>query len=74
MAAEYTFREFKRAVNGCSENKIKQDILLDYLKADAALFNRYFEKLRLEISIAEQKQKLEALQAAETEAEENENI
>lgn len=65
----YTYREFKRTINGCSKSRTKQEILLDYLKADAALFDRYFEKLRFELSVEEQKAKLEAIQAAEAEAE-----
>ncbi len=69
MANSYTYREFKRAIDGCSKSKIKQEILLDYLKTDALLYDHYFEKLRFELSVQEQKQKLEALQAAETEAE-----
>lgn len=65
----YSYKEFKRTINGCSQNRIKQQILLDYLKTDEALFDRYFEKLRFELSVEEQKQKLEALQKLE----ENEN-
>ena len=63
----YTYREFKRTINGCSQNVTKQELLLDYLRADAALFDHYFEKLRFELSVEEQRRKLEALQALEAE-------
>lgn len=69
----YTYREFKRTIDGCSQSKIKQEMIIDYLRTDAALFDRYFEKLRFELSVQEQRQKLEAIQAQEA-AEEQASI
>lgn len=63
--SKYSFKEFKRSVAGCSESEIKQSILYDYLETDALLFHHYLEKLHFELFVQEQRQKLEALQAAE---------
>ncbi len=69
MANSFTYSDFKRTLSGCSESEYKQEKLLNYLKTDKRLFDKYFERISLELSLIEQTQRLKDIQARDDEIE-----